>query len=487
MLPRERRETGEQDLFCSRLDQIIDMEHALAKLAREFGAVYTDGPGQPPLPTRLMAGLAILKHTYDRSDEVLCERWVENPYYQFFCDEEFFQHRLVFDRSSLTRWRNRMREERLQALLQESLSVAVRTKAIKPSEFSRVIVDTTVQPKNVMFPTNARLLNRAREKLVRLAQLTGVGLRQSYARVGKFALIKHQRCAHAKQFKRARRALKTLRTYLGRVVRDTSRKIAGDAALEGRFSKLLLLARRVHEQRQGQRGPKVYSLHAPEVECIDKGKARRPYEFGVKVYVATTLSHARGQFVTHVKACRAIPMTVIRCKPSFQTWRSSSGTSSSSFSSTGDIAATTRRQTTSSGSSSRAKHEESRRRSSEPCAVGPRSSPSSAISRPSTAWNATISGSSKVMPTTPYLPPSATTSAVSSAGSDICCIKSWPHPSPGRCSIQPENRNLHGRLSTIRRLRYLSSASNDRRSRRRCRTLTCARIAIEQASLEARL
>ena len=77
----------------------------------EFGAVYTDDPGRPPLPTRLMAGLAILKHTYDLSDEVLCERWVENPYYQFFCGEEFFQHRLVFDRSSLTRWRQRMGEE----------------------------------------------------------------------------------------------------------------------------------------------------------------------------------------------------------------------------------------------------------------------------------------------------------------------------------------------------------------------------------------
>ena len=108
----------------------------------EFGAVYTDGPGQPPLATRLMAGLAILKHSYDLSDEVLCERWVENPYYQYLCGEEFFQHDLVFDRSSLTRWRNRMGEERLQALVQESLSVATRTKAINPSDLSRVIVDT---------------------------------------------------------------------------------------------------------------------------------------------------------------------------------------------------------------------------------------------------------------------------------------------------------------------------------------------------------
>ena len=277
-------------------------------LEGRFGEVYSDDPGHPPLPTRLMAGLAILKHTYDLSDEVLCERWVENPYYQYFCGEEFFQHRLVFDRSSLTRWRNRMGEERLQALIQESLSVAVKTEAIKPSELSQVIVDTTVQPKNVTFPTDAKLLNRAREKLVRLANIHGVVLRQSYRRVGKFALIGHQRYAHAKQFKRAKRMLKRLRTYLGRVIRDIARKIEGNAGLEVRFAKLLSLARRVRDQQPRQRGPKVYSLHAPEVECIGKGKAHKPYEFGVKVSVATTLSHARGgQFVTHAKALPGNP------------------------------------------------------------------------------------------------------------------------------------------------------------------------------------
>src|SRR5436309_8700637 len=150
MRPRERRETSEQDLFRSRLDQIIDIKHALVKLARTidwrfleqtFGAVYTDKPGQPPLPTRLMAGLAILKHTYDLSDEALCDRWVENPYFQYFCGEEFFQHALVFDRSSLTRWRQRMGEEKLQALLQESLAVATRTNAMKPSDLARVVID----------------------------------------------------------------------------------------------------------------------------------------------------------------------------------------------------------------------------------------------------------------------------------------------------------------------------------------------------------
>jgi transposase, IS5 family len=317
MRPRERRDSGALDLFRSRLDQIIDMNHALVKLGQaidwrfleeKFGAVYQDGNGQPPLPTRLMAGLIILKHSDDLSDEALCERWLENPYYQHFCGEEFFCHKLPFDRSSISRWRSRMGAERLEALLQESLAVATKTKALKPSDLSGVVIDTTVQPKNITFPTDAKLLNRAREKLVRLAGFLGVKLRQSYQRVGKFALIKHQRYAHARQFKRARRCLRTLKTYLGRVIRDIERKIVENPYLEARFAPLLRLARRVHSQERGQRGPKVYSLHAPEVECIGKGKPHKPYEFGVKVSVATTLKHARGgQFVLHAQALPGNP------------------------------------------------------------------------------------------------------------------------------------------------------------------------------------
>jgi transposase, IS5 family len=270
--------------------------------------VYTDEPGRPPLPTRLMAGLSILKHSYNLSDEALCERWVENPYFQCFCGEEFFQHRLVFDRSSLTRWRQRMGEQKLQALLQESLAVATRTAAMKPSDLARVVVDTTVQPKAVMFPTDAKLINRARERLVRLAHQWGVDLRQSYRRVGKLALIKHQRYAHAHQFKRANKALRKLKTYLGRVIRDIGRRIAGNDALQQVFARELSLARRVRDQDHRQRGPKVYSLHAPEVECIGKGKAHRPYEFGVKVSVVTTLQRSRGgQFVAHVAALPGNP------------------------------------------------------------------------------------------------------------------------------------------------------------------------------------
>jgi transposase, IS5 family len=176
----------------------------------------------------------------------------------------------VFDRSSLTRWRQRMGEEKLRALLQESLAVATRTQAMKPSDLARVVIDTTVQPKAVMFPTDAKLLNRARERLVRLAKKLGVSLRQSYRRVGQLALIKHQRYSLAHQFKCANRSLPKLKTYLGRIVRNIERHIAGNEVLREAFVRPLFLARRVLEQERLQRGRKVYSLHAPEVENADR-------------------------------------------------------------------------------------------------------------------------------------------------------------------------------------------------------------------------
>ena len=178
----------------------------------------------------------------------------------------------------------------------------------KPSDLARVVIDTTVQPKAAMFPTDAKLMNRAREIMVRLAKRHGLELRQSYARVGKLALIKHQRYAHAHQFKRSNKALRKLRTYLGRVIRDVGRRIEGNDVLQEVFAKPMSLARRVRDQDRHQRGPKVYSLHAPEVECIGKGKAHRPYEFGVKVSVVTTLKRSSGgQFVAHVAALPGNP------------------------------------------------------------------------------------------------------------------------------------------------------------------------------------
>ena len=306
------RDDRQKDLLRPALEAIIDLGHPLARLAREidwefldgrFASVCAAGPGQPGLPTRLVAGLFILKHMHDLSDEVLCARWLENPYYQFFCGELSFCHRLPFERSSLTHWRQRLGEEQLVALIQESLSVAHKTGALATRDLERVVIDTTVQPKAIAHPTDARLCHRAIEKLVDLARRNDVPLRQSYRRVAKRAAIMVGRYTHAHQFKRARRELKFLRTRLGRVIRDIRRKIAGNDALRERFADLLALAHRVRFQDHRQRGPKVYALHAPEVECIGKGKARAPYEFGCKVSIATPATKPKGgQFVLHAKA-----------------------------------------------------------------------------------------------------------------------------------------------------------------------------------------
>jgi len=310
------RDDRQDDLFRPPLEEIINFRHPLVRLAgeidwdflaRRFSSVCRVGPGQPPLPTRLVAGLFILKHMHNLSDEALCERWVENPYFQYFCGEVVFRHELPFDRSSLTRWRQRLGEEQIVALLQESLSVAHRTGAIDTKDLERVAIDTTVQEKAIAHPTDARLTHRAIAKLVELAKREGVELRQSYLRLAKRAAIMVGRYTHAHQFKRARRELKFLRTRLGRIIRDIRRKIEGNTALEDRFGPLLdraagstsraasarakglLVARargRVHRPRQSARAVRVrlqglncHSGHRAQgraVRASRQGAARQP-------------------------------------------------------------------------------------------------------------------------------------------------------------------------------------------------------------------
>ena len=316
MKPSKRGSGGEADLFRSRLEQMINMRHELVRLAglidwgffdQRFEPLYAE-TGRPGDPTRLMVGLHLLKHIHNLSDEVMCDRWVENPYFQFFCGETFFQHALPVDRSSMTRWRQRVGADELAALVQESLAAAHRGGAVKPEAFERITVDTTVQPKAVAFPTDARLMHKARERLVRLAKEWGVELRQSYARVGRLALMKQGRYAHAKQHNRARREMKRLRTILGRVVRDIRRKIEGNEALADGGRRPLWLAERVATPKRRDPLPRVYSLHAHEVECIGKGKAAKPYEFGCTVTVAVTNARtAGGQFVIHIDALHGNP------------------------------------------------------------------------------------------------------------------------------------------------------------------------------------
>jgi IS5 family transposase len=186
--------------------------------------------------------------------------------------------------------------------------VAHDTGALKTTDLERVTVDTTVQPKNITFPTDVKLMHKAVVMLGGLAKKHDVPLRQSYVRVAKRAAIMAGRYAHAKQFKRHNRQVRFLRTRLGRLIRDIRRKTADDEALREIFATPLSRADQVRSQKRRQRGRKLYSLHAPEVECIGKGKAHKPYEFGCKVSIATTNRRAAGgQFVLHAKAFHGNP------------------------------------------------------------------------------------------------------------------------------------------------------------------------------------
>jgi IS5 family transposase len=263
--------------------------------------------GRPAEPVRFMLGMFMLKHTYKLSDEQVWDRWVHDPYFQYFTGEEFFQHALPHERSGMSHWRNRI-GERLDILVAESLRIAHDTGALTKDDLARVTIDTTVQPKNVAFPTDAKLLETAIRQLGTLAKKHNVPLRQSYARVAKRAAMMAGRYAHAKQFKRMNRQIKFLRTRLGRLIRDTRRKIGEDAALKEVFAIPLGRAAQIRGQKQRQRGWKLYSWHAPETECIGKGKARAPYEFGVKVSLTTTNRRCKGgQFILHAKALPGNP------------------------------------------------------------------------------------------------------------------------------------------------------------------------------------
>jgi IS5 family transposase len=314
MRPKKIVPTNELDLYRSRLDQIINRRHELVQLAGKIDWAWIDGEiaplfaeqGRPAVPTRFMVGLLLLKHIHGLSDEEVCERWVESPYFQYFTGEEFFQHEFPHERSGLSHWRKRL-GNKLELLLAETLRVAHDSGALRTRDLARVTVDTTVQPKNITFPTDAKLAHAAIKGLNHLANRHGVQLRQSYLRIAKRAALMAGRYAHAKQFNRYRRELRLLRVRLGRIVRDIARKVRG-TDLEMVFHEPLARARQIRSQEQRQRGFKIYSFHAPEVECIGKGKAHSPYEFGVKASIVTTNRRAPGgQFVLHATSLPGNP------------------------------------------------------------------------------------------------------------------------------------------------------------------------------------
>ena len=207
---------------------------------------------------------------------------------QVFTGETYLQAEPPIDPSSLTRWRKRLGEAGVEELLAETIEAAKRASVIKAASVKRVIVDTTVMEKTIAHPTDSRLLERCREHLVKAAARRGLKLRQNYNREAPRLVLQIGRYAHAKQYRRMRKALRTLRSRVGRVMRDVERQVA-QVADPSRSALLELIgrAKRILSQKPKDKN-KLYALHAPEVECLAKGNARIPYEFGVKVSITTT-------------------------------------------------------------------------------------------------------------------------------------------------------------------------------------------------------
>ncbi len=335
------------DFFRSRIDQMIDLRHPLAVLSsrmpwQEIEArvahllvrkahagqampdldLFGEKPqrqaaaskaGRPRVALRIMVSLLYLKHAFNESDEGVVDRWGETPTWQFFSGQAYFEHQRPCDATTLVKFRQLLGEEGVEELLAQTINVALEIKLIKPQELARVIVDSTVQHKAIAHPTDSRLLETARVKLVEAAKGAGIDLKQTFAKEGKELGRKAGRYAHARQFKRMRRAIKRQRTIVGRLQREIERKIATGASAIGQavrqaLAQTLSKAARIVAQ-SGQRKavdgqPKLYAWHAPEVDCISKGKAKQPYEFGVKVGIASTL---KGNLIVGARAFHGNP------------------------------------------------------------------------------------------------------------------------------------------------------------------------------------
>lgn len=290
--------TDTDELFLMRLDGQLKMSHPLIKLAhtldwsvieKEFSGYFVSTRGRPALAPRLVAGLLYLQHAFNASDEMVVNTWLENPYWQYFTGETYLQTELPIDPSSLTRWRKRLGKTGVEMLLGLTIRAAQQLTVVQEKSLDRVIVDTTVMPKAVAHPTDSALLETARVHMVSFAKEHDLTLRQNYNKEAPRLAIQVGRYAHARQYKRMHGALRKLKSRVGRIYREIKRQFEKVPALaEQGGIELLQKVERILTQKTKDKN-KLYSLHAPEVECISKGKARNPYEFGVKVSIATTL------------------------------------------------------------------------------------------------------------------------------------------------------------------------------------------------------
>ena len=286
-----KKKDNRPSLFYSLAD-MLDQSHPLYLLADKidwgrfyeaFTPLYSEGMGAPSKDIRQMCGLLILKHVRNLSDESVVEQWSENAYYQYFCGMDTFSTCQPCASTELVHFRHRIGESGVELILAES--IRVNDDHDDKGSFDTGIIDSTVQEKNVTYPTDAKLLKKVIEKIRKIVKAEGLPMRRSYTRKLK-AIYRDQRFRnHPKNHRKAKRADRALRTIAGRLLRELQRNLKGNHSYDGLISIFI----RVINQKRNDKN-KIYSIHEPEVQCISKGKEHKKYEFGNKVSVVRSLS-----------------------------------------------------------------------------------------------------------------------------------------------------------------------------------------------------
>ena len=249
------------------------------EIEKEFSGYYVDF-GRPAKPIRLMVSLLILKQMYNLGDETVVEQWVQNPYWQYFSGEKEFQWKIPLEPSDFVHFRKRIGQTGVEKILQISISLHG-----KESMESEVVVDTTVQEKNITFPTDVKLHKKIIDQCGKIAHIEGIEQRQSYVRVVKKLVMTQRFRNHPKNKKKAYSAARKLKTIAGRQVRELERKSSGEQ--KKKYETTLEIFNKILSQKKDDK-EKIYSIHEPEVYCISKGKEHKKYEFGSKASIVMT-------------------------------------------------------------------------------------------------------------------------------------------------------------------------------------------------------
>jgi IS5 family transposase len=282
-----KKHDPDQLSFYSTFEEQLNHKHPLYILANQvrwqifeesFRKYYSETMGAPAKPIRLMVGLIILKHLRNLSDESVVEQWAENAYYQYFCGEKVFAAKKPCVPTELVEFRKRIGEEGIELILQESIHING-----KDAHENDGLIDTTVQEKNITFPTDTKLHKKIIKRCREIGSKENIELRQSYTNTVKKLSMDQRFRHHSKNYKKAVKADRKIKTIAGRLVREVERKLPPSTKYQTDlelFKKVLMQKR--HDTQ------KIYSLHEPHVQCISKGKEHKKYEFGTKVSIITT-------------------------------------------------------------------------------------------------------------------------------------------------------------------------------------------------------